>query len=71
MPESFHRTNINLYTSDVEYLQRKYDRGWTEIVREIVHQEIKNRKSGIKVFKNINSTIDLEALIKEQSNEGG
>lgn len=69
MPESFHRTNINLYTSDVEYLQRKYDRGWTEIVRELVHREIRSEKAAKEIIKNINSTIDLEALIKEQSDD--
>ena len=35
MPK-LHRTNINLYEEDVEWLQKTYGYGWTERVREIV-----------------------------------
>jgi hypothetical protein len=33
----FHRTNINLLQSDVDWLQHNYGYGWTEKVREIIH----------------------------------
>jgi hypothetical protein len=36
----FHRTNINLFMSDVEWLENKWGRGWTESVRDIVHQYV-------------------------------
>jgi hypothetical protein len=41
---SFHRTNLNLYTEDVIYLQLRYGRGWTEQAREIIHKHIKIKK---------------------------
>lgn len=37
---SLHRTNINLYTADVEWLRARYGFGWTERVREIVRAHI-------------------------------
>lgn len=43
MPPDYHRTNINLYLADVEWLQRRYGYGWTEHVREIVHEYIRNQ----------------------------
>jgi len=39
MPE-LHRTNINLYASDVAYFQKRYGYGWTERVRDIVHEYV-------------------------------
>jgi hypothetical protein len=42
---SLHRTNINLYTSDVDFLQRTYGPGWTVIVRTIIHTDVERRKS--------------------------
>lgn len=41
----FHRTNLNLYTEDVEYMQRVFGHGWTNHVRDIIHQELKAIKS--------------------------
>ena len=40
-----HRTNINLYSSDVEYLRKHYGFGWTERAREIIHQAVERTKS--------------------------
>ena len=40
MPD-FHRTNINLYIDDVAYLRQRYGYGWTEYVRDIVHQHVR------------------------------
>jgi len=70
-----HRTNINLYASDVAYFQKRYGYGWTERVRDIVHEY---------VTKPISVNIDepytepqnpkllfseLDELIKEQDND--
>ena len=41
---SYHRTNINLFASDVEWLQKKYGHGWTERVRDIVRTHVQIRK---------------------------
>jgi hypothetical protein len=43
-----HRTNINLYTSDVDFLQRTYGSGWTGIVRNIIHTDVERRKSNTR-----------------------
>lgn len=37
----FHRTNLNLYTADVEFLQRRHGTGWTTIARDIIHDAIR------------------------------
>jgi hypothetical protein len=46
----FHRTNLNLYTEDVAYMQKAYGRGWTEQARDIIHQEIKEIKARTTVY---------------------
>ena len=43
-----HRTNINLWTTDVLYLQAIEGRGWTGRVRDIVHEYVKEHKSETK-----------------------
>ena len=40
-----HRTNINLYTSDVEYLRKHYGFGWTERAREALHSWVVMQKA--------------------------
>lgn len=45
MPNDLHRTNINLYSTDVTYLQKHYGHGWTERVREMVHTAVEHRKT--------------------------
>jgi len=37
----FHRTNLNLFRTDVDWLVCTYGYGWTEKVRDIVHEHIK------------------------------
>ena len=39
-----HRTNINLYASDVEWLRNQYGWGWTERVREIIHEAVRQKR---------------------------
>lgn len=43
-PLPLHRTNINLYAEDVDYLQSHSGPGWTEIIRELVHNYVADRK---------------------------
>ena len=42
-----HRTNINLYASDVEWLRNQYGWGWTERVRDVLHEYVRDTKEGI------------------------
>lgn len=35
-----HRTNINLYAADVDYLSRRFGFGWSEQVREAVNDYV-------------------------------
>lgn len=44
MTFNLHRTNINLYEDDVEYLRRIFGTGWTTKVRDIVHNYVRDRK---------------------------
>lgn len=43
--EPLRRTTLNLYTSDVEYFQRIYGHGWTERIRQHLHNEVLKRQS--------------------------
>lgn len=35
-----HRTTLNLYAEDVEFLERYHGYGWTEIVRDEIHKRV-------------------------------
>ena len=37
---TFHRTNLNLHATDVEFLQRRHGTGWTTIARDIIHAHV-------------------------------
>lgn len=37
---TLHRTNINLYAEDVEFLKRHYGWGWSERVRDLVCEHV-------------------------------
>lgn len=39
-----HRTNINLYTTDVAYLRKQFGHGWTERVREMIASAVRDIK---------------------------
>lgn len=39
--EPLTRTNLNLFTADKEWLEKRFGRGWTEQVRNWVRQQIK------------------------------
>ena len=43
-PFDLHRTNINLYARDVEWLRRTYGYGWTEKVRDMIASAVRNQK---------------------------
>jgi hypothetical protein len=44
MTQRLHRTNLNLYTDDVEWLQKTYGYGWTEQAREIIHRHLHEKR---------------------------
>ena len=44
MTDDLHRTNINLYSSDVAYLRRIYGYGWTERAREMIASAVRDIK---------------------------
>jgi len=74
MPE-LHRTNINLYASDVAYFQKRYGYGWTERVRDIVHEYV-TKPLSVNIDEPYtepqNSKLlfsELDELIKEQDND--
>lgn len=43
MPD-FHRTNINLHATDVDWLVTNFGYGWTEKVRDVVHDYVVRRQ---------------------------
>jgi hypothetical protein len=47
LTEDLHRTNINLNAADVEWLQKAYGRGWTERVRGIVNNYVRQAKGAL------------------------
>jgi hypothetical protein len=44
-PTDFHRTNVNLYHADVEWLKKTHGFGWTERVREAIAAHVRNAKA--------------------------
>ncbi len=46
MLNDLHRTNINFYRRDIEFLKRKYGSGWSELIREQVHKWIEKMRDG-------------------------
>jgi hypothetical protein len=45
-----HRTNINLRKDDVEYLRNLLGFGWTEKVREIVHEYVREMQKRDQIY---------------------
>lgn len=45
--EPLHKTNINLYASDVEDMKRVYGYGWSEVVRKLVRQHLERHLAPI------------------------
>ncbi len=39
------RCTLNLYEADCVWLERTYGRGWTERIRQHIHQEVQIRRS--------------------------
>jgi hypothetical protein len=40
------KTSINLYEQDCLAMERLYGRGWTETIREMVHEHVKKKHLG-------------------------
>jgi len=38
------KVTLNLYAADVEWLEKAYGHGWTERVRQHIHQEVTYRQ---------------------------
>jgi hypothetical protein len=43
------KTSINLYEQDCLAMERLYGRGWTETIREMVHEHIKEKRRNYSV----------------------
>lgn len=41
------RVTLNLYEADCEWLEREYGRGWTERIRQHIHNEVQARHKPI------------------------
>ena len=42
--EPIRKVTLNLYTKDTEVMERWYGRGWTETVRNLVHDHIEIKR---------------------------
>ena len=49
MTTPYHRTNINLLASDVEFLITRYGNGWTVRAREIIHDYVRTKQRAIDI----------------------
>ena len=45
--EPLSKSNINLYASDKAWLWRKHGHGWTEVVRKLVREHIKEQEAEV------------------------
>jgi hypothetical protein len=59
-PPYLHRTNINLNSTDVDYLQRICGHGWTHQVRLIVSEWVRIRRAEDNARIYIADKIDRE-----------
>ena len=41
--ETLARCNLNLYAKDKDWLYRRYGHGWSEVVRRIVREHIRDK----------------------------
>lgn len=46
-----HRTNIYLFASDVAWLQHRFGYGWTEKVRDLVHNYVREKQRNIEYVR--------------------
>lgn len=60
------RTSLNLYTEDVEYLKAQYGYGWTERVRELVHEVIRLSVKPLTVADFLDEEAEPEPFPDEQ-----
>ena len=42
------RVTLNLYEADCKWLEREYGRGWTERIRQHIHNEVLQRQLRIE-----------------------
>lgn len=42
--EPLRKVTLNLYESDCQWLEREYGHGWTERVRQHIHNEVQMRQ---------------------------
>ena len=54
----FHRTNIQLYRRDYEYLLARYGYGWTSHIRDIVHREVVKMREETAKAKSLTFTVE-------------
>lgn len=50
-PIGFHRTNINLLESDVEWLREHFGTGWTVAIRSVVSKYVKEHRQKQEEFE--------------------
>ena len=51
-----HKITLNLYEEDIKALAHSYGYGWSEIVRELVHEHLKQKRS--------RHTITIEDIVR-------
>lgn len=44
--DELRKVTLNLYEADCVWLEREYGRGWTERVRQHIHNEVTERSAG-------------------------
>lgn len=45
MTDDLHRTNINLFSKDVDWLRSTYGHGWSERVRDAIASYVRDQKA--------------------------
>lgn len=45
MPDTYRKTTLNLWAYDVREMERLYGRGWSEKVRDLVHEHLKSKQT--------------------------
>jgi hypothetical protein len=44
------KVTLNLYEADCQWLEKAYGRGWTERIRQHIHNEVQSRHKPTEMF---------------------
>jgi hypothetical protein len=56
--EPLRKVTLNLYEADCQWLEKEYGRGWTERIRQHIHDQVYTRQQYKKAIRTIGDLHD-------------